>query len=384
MGNAPEVYLDYNATAPVRQEALDAFNNAIRDGYGNPASTHAVGRRARRIQDDAREKIAELIGANGPEVYFVAGGTEGNNIAILGTAAMHGRGHVITSRIEHPAVLEACRNLDPCAFDVTYLDADASGRVDPEAVRDAIRDDTILISVMWVNNETGVIQPVETIGAIARQNRVKFHTDAVQAFGRIPLDVRRIPVDLLTISAHKFCAPKGVGALYVRRGVKVASTVHGGGQERGLRSGTENVPGVAAMAEAAVLASAEREAESARLASLRDRLEDEIARGISDTHVNGAGAPRVANTLNLRFEGADGEAVLIGLDENGVAVSSASACAASSNEPSHVLMAMGLSKRDADESLRLSLGRLSVPSDVDRCLDVLPGVVERVRSYRGR
>jgi cysteine desulfurase len=198
------------------------------------------------------------------------------------------------------------------------------------------------------------------------------------------MDVRRFPVDLLTISAHKFCAPKGVGALFVRRGVKLANTIHGGGQERGLRSGTENVPGMAAMARAAGLASAEREAESARLAGLRDRLQREITSRIHDAHVNGEGAPRVANTLNVRFDGADGEAVLIGLDESGVAASSASACAAGNDEPSHVLMAMGLSKRQADESLRLSLGRFSVPSDVDRCLEVLPGVVERVRSFRRR
>jgi cysteine desulfurase len=267
---------------------------------------------------------------------------------------------------------------------VTCVNADAAGRVDPDAVRRAIRDDTVLISVMWVNNETGVIQPVEEIAAIARERKIKFHTDAVQAFGRIPVDVRTFAVDLLTISAHKFCAPKGVGALYVRRGVKVENTVYGGGQERGLRSGTENVPGAAAMAEAAVLACAEREVEMERLAALRDRLEAGILRSIGGAIVNGVEAPRVANTLNVRFDGAEGEAVLIGLDENGVAASSASACAARSEEPSHVLTAMGLSKREADQSLRFSLGRWSTESDVERCLDVLPGVVDRVRSFRGR
>lgn len=384
MGEMREVYLDYNATSPVREEAIDAYFAAVRDGYGNPGSVHAAGRRARRLQDEAREKMADAVGASPPEVYFVSGGTEGDNIAVVGTAAMYGRGHVITSSIEHAAVLQACRKLDAGAFDVTYLDPDAHGRIDPAAVRGAIREDTILISVMWVNNETGVVQPVEGIGEVAREHGVRFHTDAVQAIGRIPVDVSRVPVDILTISAHKFCAPKGVGAMYVRRGVKVESTMHGGGQERGLRSGTENVPGVVAMAEAAVLASAEREGESARLASLRDRLEDGLLGGITGAHVNGAAATRVANTLNVRFDGADGEAVLIGLDEAGVAASSASACAAGSDEPSHVLMAMGLSKRQADESLRFSLGRFSVPADVDRCLEVVPGIVERVRSYRGR
>jgi cysteine desulfurase len=376
--------MDYNATAPVRPEALDAYQRAIRDGYGNPSSTHAIGRRARRILDDARAKIAGTIGAGAAEVYFTAGGTESDNIAVAGTAAMYGRGHIITSRIEHPAVLEACRSLEPGAFDVTYLNADADGRIAPEAVRDAIRDNTILITVMWVNNETGVIQPVDEISTIARQRRVKFHADAVQAYGRLPIDVRGLSVDMLTISAHKFCGPKGVGALYVRRGVKVEATVHGGGQERGVRSGTENVPGVAAMAAAAVLACDEREVEMERLAALRDRLEAGIVNGIRGTHVNGGGAPRVANTVNVRFEGAESEAVLIGLDECGVAVSSASACAAGTNAPSHVLMAMGLSKREADQSLRFSLGRFTAPADVDRCLEVLPGVVDRVRSFRGR
>jgi cysteine desulfurase len=384
MADTPEVYMDYNATSPVRREALDAFNDAAGRAFGNPGSTHAAGRRARRIQDEARGMVAGVIGAGAPEVYFVSGGTEGDNVAILGTAALYGRGHVITTRIEHPAVLEACRSLDPGAFDVTFVDADAGGRVDPDAVRSAVREDTILISVMWVNNETGVIQPVEEIGAMARERRITFHTDAVQAFGRVAVDVRRVPVDMLTISAHKFCAPKGVGALYVRRGTKVGRTVHGGGQERGLRSGTENVPGVVAMARAAVLADSEREAESERLGSLRDRLQEGILRTIPDAHVNGDGSMRVANTLNVRFDGADSEAVLIGLDEKGVAASSASACAAGSDEPSHVLMSMGLTRKQAEESLRLSLGRFSSPSDVDHCLDVLPGIVERTRSYRRR
>jgi cysteine desulfurase len=384
MSNTPEVYMDYNATAPVREEAAEVYRNALIDRYGNPSSSHGVGRRSRKTLDEAREKIAGVLGAGAGEVYFTSGGTEGNNIAILGTAALYGTGHVVTTGIEHPSVLATCRGLDPGAFEVTCVNADAAGRVDPDAVRRAIRDDTVLISVMWVNNETGVIQPVEEIAAIARERKIKFHTDAVQAFGRIPVDVRTFAVDLLTISAHKFCAPKGVGALYVRRGVKVENTVYGGGQERGLRSGTENVPGAAAMAEAAVLACAERDVEMERLAALRDRLESGILRSIGGASVNGAEAPRVANTLNVRFEGAEGEAVLIGLDENGVAASSASACAARSEEPSHVLTAMGLSKREADQSLRFSLGRWSTGSDVERCLDVLPGVVDRVRSFRGR
>jgi cysteine desulfurase len=376
--------MDYNATAPVRPEAAAVYERAVRDGYGNPSSTHFAGRRAKRMLDEARTRIAGALGARPAEVYFTSGGTEGDNIAVKGVTAVQGEGHVVTSKMEHPAVLAACRSLDAGAFDVTYLDADECGRVDPEAVRGAIRADTILITIMWVNNETGVIQPIEEIAEVARAGRVNFHTDAVQAFGRIPVDVRRVPADLVTISGHKFCAPKGAGALWVRRGVGVGTTVHGGGQERGLRSGTENVPGVAAMAEAASLASAERGAESERLAALRDRLEAGIRDAVNGARVNGAAAPRVANTSNVHFDGADGEAVMIGLDEHGIAASTASACAAGSEEPSHALMAMGLSKKEAGESLRFSLGLFSTDADVDHCLKVLPGVVERVRAFRKR
>ena len=376
--------MDYNATSPLREEAADVYVRTAHDAYGNPSSTHSAGRRSKRVLDDARDTIATAIGATAGEIYFSGGGTEANNIAVLGTAARYGEGHIVTARIEHPAVLAACRSLDPAAFDVTYLDADEKGRIDPEAVRDALRSDTILVSVMWVNNETGVIQPVEFIGEITREKHIKFHTDAVQALGRIPVDVSRVNADIVTFSAHKFSGPKGTGALFVRRGVRVEPTVHGGGQERGLRSGTESVPAIASMAEAARLAAGELESERGRLASLRDRLETGLLDSIPDVSVNGGAAPRVANTLNICFDGADGEAVLIGLDEAGIAASSASACAARSNDPSHVLMAMGLTRRQAKETLRFSLGRLSTGADVDRCLEVLPGIVERVRSFRGR
>ncbi len=273
-----------------------------------------------------------------------------------------------------------CRGLDGETFEVTCLPVDSSGRVSPQAVADAIRDDTILITVMWVNNETGVIQPVETIGEIARERGVPFHTDAVQAFGRIPMDLASLPVDLLTISGHKFCAPKGAGLLYCRRGLKLAPTVFGGGQERGLRSGTENVPAIAAMAEAAELTLVEAGAQLPRQAKLRDSLEAGILAKIDGTTVNGASTLRVANTLNIGFPGVNGEAIVIALDEQRIAVSSASACAASNNEPSHVLLSMGLSRAQADSSIRFSLGRFSRSRDIDRCLDVLPGVIGRLRN----
>ena len=374
-----DVYMDYNATTPVRAEAARVQERVMKDGFGNPSSIHYAGRAAKAILDESRERIAATFGARPGEVYFTDGGTESNNIAIRGVAGSKGRGHVIVSGVEHPAVLNTCRGLDVSAFEITSLPVDSCGRVDPQSVADAIRDDTILVTVMWVNNETGVIQPVDAIGAITRERGVLFHTDAVQAYGRIPMDLASLPVDLLTISGHKFCAPRGAGVLYCRRGLRLAPTVYGGGQERGLRSGTENVPAIAAMAEAAELASAETREQSAMQAKLRDGLEAGILAKIDRAAVNGADAPRVANTSNICFPGADGEAILIALDEQRIAVSSASACAATQSEPSHVLLAMGLSRAGAESSIRFSLGRFSLARDVDRCLEVLPGVIERLR-----
>jgi cysteine desulfurase len=378
------VYMDYNAATPVRAEAAEVCARVQRECFGNPSSKHLAGRRAKSILDESRERIAASLGAQPGELYFTSGGTEGDNLAIVGVAESHARGHIVTSSIEHPAVLETCRRLAVRGFDITYLPVDAEGRVDPESVRDAIRDDTVLVTIMWVNNETGVIQPIEAIGQYTRARGKAFHSDAVQAFGRVPVDVQTTPVDLITISGHKFCAPKGVGAVYVRRGNKLATPVSGGGQERGLRSGTENLPGIAALAEAGVLACAERGAESQRLDELRNRLEAGILDQVPDVAINGGGASRVANTSNLCFRGADGEELLISLDERRIAVSSASACAAGNDQPSHVLTAMGRSRQEATDSMRFSLGRLSTGPDVDRCLEVVPQAVERVRSLRPR
>jgi len=374
------VYMDYNATAPARAEAIDVWRGVSTECFGNASSSHAAGRRAKEALDAAREVIAGTVGARASEVVFTAGGTESDNLAVKGVALARGAGHVVTSVIEHPAVLEACRALERGGFDVTYLPVDGDGVVDPDDVRRAIRRDTVLVSIMWVNNETGVIQPVPEVGAVAREMGVVFHTDAVQAYGRLAVDAGG--VDLLSISGHKFCGPKGVGALVVRRSVSLEPVIHGGGQESNRRSGTYNAPGAAAMAEAARLAHEEMVTERGRLARLRDRLEAGAVASIADVHVNGAGAERVANTSNIRFAGADGEAVLIALDELGIAASSASACAASRSEPSHVLVAMGLSRREAEDSMRFSLGRFSTEGDVDRLLEVLPGVVARIRSLR--
>lgn len=373
-----EAYLDYNATTPTRPEVLALLERLQEECFGNPSSIHATGRRARRHLDEAREKMAAVLGVRPNEVIFTSGGTESNNLAIRGAVLAAEGGHIVTSSIEHPAVLETCRALEKTGIAVTYLDVGADGRVEPEAVAAALRDDTVLVSMMWVNNETGIIQPVEEIAAIAAERGVMFHTDAVQALGRVPIDLSAI--DLLSLSGHKFCAPKGMGILIVRRGASIQPIFGGGGQQWGLRSGTENVAGAGALAEAARLCCEERADEMVRVGALRDRFESAVTAAISDARVNGSAEHRVANTSNLRFPGADGEAVLIALDQCGVACSSASACAASRAEPSYVLMVMGLTRREAEDSMRFSLGRFTTEADVDKCVNELPAIVERIRA----
>jgi cysteine desulfurase len=380
MSSTRIVYMDYNATAPMRDEAIAAYQRAAAECPGNASSTHASGRAARTALDDARCTMAAAMGARPREVVFTSGGTEADNLAVKGVALARGGGHIVTSAVEHPAVLEVCRWLETRGFRVTYVGVDDGGRVAADQVAAAVTDDTILVSIMWVNNETGVIQPVEEIAAMTREKGVPFHSDAVQAFGRVPIDLAAVPVDLLSISAHKFGGPKGAGALVVRSGVDFEPLIHGGGQEGNRRSGTYNLPAAAAMATAARLAVEELGDEGTRLAALRDRLEAGARERLDDVHVNGAGAPRVANTANIRFDGAFGESVLIGLDAAGVAASSASACAASRNTPSYVLMAMGLSRKQAEDSMRFSLGRRSSDADVDRLLEVLPAVVGHTRA----
>jgi cysteine desulfurase len=366
----------------VRPEAQEAWQRALVEGFANPGSTHTPGRRSRALLDGAREALASTLGARPGELVFTGSGTESDNLAIKGVALAAGAGHIVTTQIEHPAVLESCGFLERECFDVTCVGCDSEGRVSPDEIRDALREDTLLVSVMWVNNETGVIQPVEAIAEVAHEHGALMHTDAVQAYGRLPVRMDEVPIDLLSIAGHKFGAPRGTGALFVRRGTRLEPLLHGGGQERKLRSGTQSVAGALALATVGQLVCAEAESESRRLSGLRDRLEASLLERVPDTTVNGAAAQRTAGTANVRFDGADGEAVLLGLDANGIAASSASACAAAHTEPSYVLMAMGLSRSEAEHSMRFSLGRLNTDEDVDNFLDVIPGVVEKARSAK--
>jgi cysteine desulfurase len=376
----PEIYMDYNATTPVREEVLETLALVMKDGYANASSVHTPGRRAKFYLDQARERVAASIGARPSEIVFTAGGSESDNLAIKGSAWARGGGHIVTSSIEHPAVLQACSFLQSRGFTVTAVPADRAGRVSAEAVADALRDDTVLISIMWANNETGVLQPVDAIAGIARERGILFHTDAVQAFGKIAVNVQDVPVDMLAIAGHKFYAPKGVGALYVRRGTIIDSLVHGGGQEKGRRSGTESIPAIAALGTACELAAAELDTEPKRLSRLRDGMEELMTASIGDVTINGADAGRLPNTSNITFAGAEGEAILISLDEYGIAASSASACSAGHTEPSHVLSAMGLSKVEAECTMRFSLGKYSTDEDISLLASVLPKIVERLRA----
>jgi cysteine desulfurase len=377
------IYLDHNATSPVREEALERYRRAAVDHFGNASSVHAPGRDARRALDAAREEVAAALGAHAREIVFTGGGTESDNLAIVGLAQRRRSGHIVTSAVEHPAVLATCRALESRGFGLTVVPVDATGRVDPDVVLAAVGADTILVSIMMVNNETGVVQPIEEIGARIHERGIPLHSDAVQAFGRLPVDLASLPVDLLSISGHKFGAVKGVGALFVRDGLMIDPILRGGGQENDRRSGTYNVAAAAALATAATLARDGRAAEMTRLEHLRDAMEAEVCARIDGAAVNGRAGPRVTNTSNLHLPGADGEAVVLALDAEGIAVSSASACASAWRATSHVLTAMGLSAREADDSIRVSLGRTSTTADVEAFVRALPGAVERLRTAAG-
>jgi cysteine desulfurase len=375
------IYFDHNATTPVDPEVLSAMLPFFAETYGNASSIHTFGQQARAAVEQAREHVARLVGSRAAEIVFTSGGTESDNLAILGIvrAARAERKHVITTAIEHHAVLNTCQALEAEGIEVTYLPVSASGVVDPDAVREALRPHTLLVSVMTANNELGTIQPIEEIGRIAAEADVWFHTDAVQAAGKLPLDVKRLGVDLLSLSGHKLYAPKGVGALYVRSGTRLAPQAFGGHHERDRRPGTENVPGIVALGRAAELALAKLPAEPARLAALRDRFEQAILDSIPATRVNGAAAPRVANTTNITFSFIEGESLVIALDLQGIACSTGAACSSGAIEPSHVLTAIGLPPAEARASLRFSLGRTNTAEDVDHALSVLPQVVDHLR-----
>ncbi len=374
------IYMDYNATTPTRVEVLEFANRIAAKCYGNPSSAHLPGRSSRELLEEARRKVAESIGAYAGEICFANGGSESDNLAIKGVAETRSSGHIISTCIEHPAVRNSCEYLVTRGFDVTYVPVNAGGYVEPQAIEAAIRPDTFLVTVMWVNNETGQIQPIDEIVEIARRHDVVFHTDAVQAFGKVPIDVRDVAVDLLSISGHKFYAPKGIGALYVRSGVELVPQIHGGGQEAGLRSGTENIVGAAAMGEACRLAVQDLESARMRLATLRDKLERGILETVPNTRVNGDPARRVPNTTNISFRGITAGQLILEMDKQGFAISGASACASGKGTPSSALMnGMGLTEEEVMGVVRLSLGMHSTESHITRFLDVLPGIVRELR-----
>lgn len=379
------IYLDYNATTPLRGEVFDAMRPFFCDRFGNASSVHTFGQDAHAAIEEARTQVASLINARPGEIVFTSGGTESDNLALKGMAyANRDRGdHLITTQIEHSALLETCRFLEQEGFSVTYLPVDQYGLVDPDEVERAITDRTVLISVMCANNEIGTIQPIPTIGAIARKHRVFFHTDAVQVAGKLAIDVDAVEVDLLSLSAHKLYGPKGVGALYIRKGTRLEPMAHGGHQENNRRGGTENTPGIVGFGKAAELALIERETECLHLAELRDALETRIVSLVEDAHVNGHPTNRLPGTLNVSFPGAEGEALLMSLDLKGIAVSTGSACSSGSVEPSHVLLALGLDPQTALGSVRFSFGRDNTLADVDYVMAQLPGIVTRLRTVSG-
>lgn len=376
------VYLDHNATTPVLPEVLEAMLPYFGGAYGNASSIHHFGQQARGGVERAREQVAAFLNCRPSEVVFTAGGTEADNLAVIGSvrAAPAARKHVVTTTIEHHAVLNCCQALERDGVEVTYVPVDASGVVDPEAVAAAIRPETVLVTVMLANNEIGTIQPVAEIARLARERGVLVHTDAVQAAGKMPLDVAALGVDLLTISGHKLYAPKGVGALYVRRQTRIQAISFGGHHERDRRAGTENVAGIVGLGKACEIAAAALPGEATRLASLRDRLEHEVLGRIAESGVNGDPARRVPNTTNIRFDYVDGEALLIALDLKGISCSTGAACSSGAIEPSHVLTAIGLRPDQGRSSLRLSLGKQNTGADVDQVLETLPEVVARLRA----
>ena len=377
-----QAYLDHAATTPMRTEGVEAMMSCFAEAWGNASSLHSSGRRARRTLETARRTVAEVLGCSPEEVCLTGGGTESNNLAIKGVLMIDRAqgGHLVTSAVEHHAVLNAARYLEGRSHEVTYLSVDRYGMVDVAELEKSLRNETVLVSVMLANNEVGTIQPISQIAKITRERAILLHTDAVQAAGRVSLDVDALGVDLLSLAAHKFHGPKGVGVLYVRKGTSLRPLLHGGDQERGLWPGTENVAGAVGLATTLQLANQEREAETRRIARLRDKLQQGILESIPDVQINGHLSSRLPNILNVSFKGVDGGALLLWLDQEGIAVSTASACSAGTGGPSHVLMAMGLAQEEALNSVRFSLGRDNNDEQIDYVLEVLPELVRRLRS----
>lgn len=375
------IYFDHAATTYVKPEVLEAMIPYFTEKYGNASSVYSIGRESKKAIEEARDKVASAIGAQSREIYFTGSGSEADNWAIKGVAyANRAKGnHIITSAIEHHAVLHTCQYLESDGFEVTYIPVDENGLLNPEDIKNAIKSNTILITIMFANNEIGTIQPIAEIGKIAREAGVYFHTDAVQAIGNIPINVADMNIDLLSLSAHKFYGPKGVGALYIRKGVKITSFLHGGAQEKGRRASTENIAGIVGLGKAIEIAVNNIEEYNSKLISLRDRTIEEINKGIPFVRLNGDRNKRLPGNVNFSFDFIEGESLLLMLDMKGIAASSGSACTSGSLDPSHVLMAIGLPHETAHGSLRISFGEKNTHEDVDYLLEVLPMIVERLR-----
>lgn len=376
------IYFDNAATTPVRKEVLEEIIPFFRENYGNASSVYGIARSSKSALEQAREQVASVLNAEPSEIYFTGGGSESDNWAIKGAAdAMRQKGnHIITSAVEHHAVLHSCEFLEQHGFEVTYLPVDEYGKVSVEVLKAAIRPETILITIMFANNEIGTLQPIAEIGALAKEKGILFHTDAVQAVGHVKIDVKKLHIDMLSLSGHKLGAPKGVGALYIRKGVKVKNFIHGGAQERGRRAGTENLAGIVGLGKAITLAAEEMDAETARLSALRDKLIKGLTERIDHCRLNGHPTDRLPGNVNISFEFIEGESMLLLLDSNGICCSSGSACTSGSLDPSHVLLAIGLPHEKAHGSLRMTLGLENTEEEVEKLLEVLPPIVERLRA----
>ena len=384
------VYFDYNATTPVEPEVLDAMLPYFSGEFGNAASIHTPGQQARASVETAREQVAALIGARAQEIVFTSGGTESDNHAVFGVVGQaflpvptsknpDPSPHIITTAIEHEAVLNACQALEKSGVRVTFLAANREGQIDLDELRQAVRPETVLITVMHANNELGTVQPLEEVGRIAKERDIYFHTDAVQSAGKVPIDVNKLGVDLLSLSAHKFYGPKGIGALYIRGGTRLRQLLYGGHHQRGFRPGTENVAGIVGLGKAAEIARESLAADARRVSTLRDKLEQGLLARVPHARVNGGASLRTPNTTNLVFPGIEGEALLIALDLKGLACSTGAACSSGAVEPSHVLTAIGLPPEEARASLRFSLGRHTTEQEIDFALQVVPSAVEQLR-----
>lgn len=376
-----KIYLDNAATTPVKKQVLDAMLPYFMESYGNPSSVYQLAQQNKKAVDEARDTVAKYLGAKTNEIFFTSGGTEADNWAIKGVAEAykHKGNHIITTKIEHHAVLHTCEYLEKRGYEITYLDVDETGRIRIEDLEKAIKDTTILITIMYANNEIGTIMPIEEIGLLAKQHQIIFHTDAVQATGQVKIDVKKQNIDLLSLSGHKLNGPKGIGALYVRQGIKLEPLMHGGAQERGRRAGTENVPGIVGLAKAIELAYGNFEEKIAKITSLRDKLIKGLIETIPYTKMNGNLEHRLPNNVNVAVEFVEGESLLLLLDMNGIAASSGSACTSGSLDPSHVLLALGIPHEKAHGSVRFTLSETTTEQQIDFVLEKMPQIVQRMR-----